>query len=136
MRLVLAVAISLSSPPAVYMSGRPLHLTITSHSQRVYKEVGMPGRLPGLCTTAIDCDAVLCSCSFTTKPEVSFTGGLFSDREPQDYDNDAIVVHMGCFNVPDAYKDEHTGGYAATCCVKTDTRSCALYQYLEVINLP
>jgi hypothetical protein len=36
--------------------------------------------------------------------ELSFTGGLL-DREPQDYDNDAIVCHMGAFVVPDAPVD-------------------------------
>lgn len=40
---------------------------------------------------------------------MSFSGGLFGAREPQDYDNDAIMVHMGCFDVPDAHIDEHAG---------------------------
>lgn len=39
---------------------------------------------------------------------MSFTGGLY-DRDPQDYDNDALVVHMGCFDVPDAPADEAGG---------------------------
>lgn len=51
----------------------------------------------------VTCTADLCfHCSVSR--ELSFTGGLL-DREPQDYDNDAIVCHMGAFVVSDAPVD-------------------------------
>jgi hypothetical protein len=45
--------------------------------------------------------------------ELSFTGGLL-DRDPQDYDNDAIVCHMGAFVVPDAPVDAAPEDVSAT----------------------
>lgn len=52
---------------------------------------------------------MMCGCrACDQQHQLSFTGGLWG-REPQDYDNDAIAVHMGCFDVPNAPVDDLTG---------------------------
>lgn len=43
----------------------------------------------------------------------SFSSDVLA-QDHQDYDNDAIVVHMGCFEVPAPNADDSSGGHGTT----------------------